>query len=143
MDSGVVEPSSLCDYCRPVFSLDRSLGRTIPYGRKDLHPDYPALKISIAAGCEACPLLRYALQQNINIKQLRKAHSVESSVDRVIIKEIDKTFYPPSLADVRANWTLSKLHVLVLWQERIDVDIWLHVYADEGLCCITSRKVHI
>jgi hypothetical protein len=134
MDSRVVKPSSLCDYCRPVFSLDRSLGRTIPYGRKDSHPDYPALKTSVTAGCEACPLLRYALQQNWNIKQLRKAHGVEGSIDRVIIKEIDKTFDPPSLANSRANWALSRLHVhvLVLWQERIEVDIWLHIYADEG-----------
>ncbi|TLD26136.1 HET-domain-containing protein [Venturia nashicola] len=141
MDRLSPKPSSLCEYCRPVFSLDRSLGRTILDGRKDYHPDYPALEASIAAGCEACRLLRYALQQKVDPKQLNRIHGLKGGGNKIIIKAFNKAFYPASFSDLDTVWGLSRLHVVVLWRESIEVDFWLKIYADEDSLTFKSNLV--
>ncbi|KAE9971704.1 hypothetical protein EG327_009767 [Venturia inaequalis] len=141
MDLPSPKPSSLCKHCRLAFSLDRSLGRTFPDGRNDSHPDYPALEASIMAGCEACRLLRYALQHNIDPEQLCRIHALEEGSNKIIIKEINKAFYPASFSDLNTIWGLSRLHVVVLWRESVEVDFWLKIYADEGLLTFKSNLV--
>lgn len=85
------------------------------------------------AGCEACRLLRYALQHNIDPEQLCRIHALEEGSNKIIIKEINKAFYPASFSDLNTIWGLSRLHVVVLWRESVEVNFWLKIYADEGL----------
>lgn len=137
-------PSSLCEHCSVMFSLDPGPDyqygfHRIPDGRTDTQSEYPKFTASIETGCQACRLLRRASRQEIDHQRKYFCsmgyHLDDRFSESVLIETFNKNFIPSSTAG-RAQWQLDGVKIIVHshGSKEMIFHIKIHLFADEGWC---------